>query len=214
MMMRLASSASARPVHVAAGARAVLLELLQIGVEMPEDVRLDLAPRLAQLPASRTSRRRRCARLPRMTSVAWRTLRRSCALASDALAASGNPAARGGIADANHRGRPAAPAGRQRERSRARWRQRTAGRRRRLQHAADLHQAGVVGRRRTPSAPVSSDAGDLVVDHRRRDVGVLDRERAAEAAALVAPRQRDELEAAHRLQQPHRLIGRCSERSE
>ena len=38
-----------RPVHVAAGARAVLLELLQVGVEMPEDVRLDLPAGFAQL---------------------------------------------------------------------------------------------------------------------------------------------------------------------
>ena len=57
-MMRLASSASRGPVHVPAGARAVLLELLQIGVEMAEDVRLDLPSGFAQLPASRTSRRR------------------------------------------------------------------------------------------------------------------------------------------------------------
>ena len=53
------------------------------------------------------------------------------------------------------------------------------------QRAADVHQARVVGRRADLRAGVEHVA-QLVGEHRHRGVGVLDRERPAEAAALVA----------------------------
>ena len=46
----------------------------------------------------------------------------------------------------------------------------------------------------------------LVGEHRRRGVGVLDRERAAEAAARVGAGQLDQVDAAHGAQQPQRLV--------
>ena len=58
----------------------------------------------------------------------------------------------------------------------------------------------------TASAPLADDSRQLLVEHRGRDVGVLDRERAAEAAALLGVRQLDELEARHRAQQPGRSV--------
>ena len=56
-----------------------------------------------------------------------------------------------------------------------------------VERAADLHQAGIVGRRADLGAGVE-DAAQLVAEHRHRGVGVLDRERAAEAAAFLARR--------------------------
>ena len=53
------------------------------------------------------------------------------------------------------------------------------------QRAADVHQARVVGRRADLRARVEHVA-QLVGEHRHRGVGVLDRERPAEAAALAA----------------------------
>ena len=73
------------------------------------------------------------------------------------------------------------------------------------QAAADVHQAGVVGRGADLGAGVE-DAPQLVGQHRRRRVGVLDREGAAEAAALLGVRQLDEVDAAHRAQQPQRRV--------
>ena len=51
------------------------------------------------------------------------------------------------------------------------------------------------------SAPVPSDVAHLVGQHRGRHVGVLQRERAAEAAALLGVGQLDQVEPAHRAQQ-------------
>ena len=56
------------------------------------------------------------------------------------------------------------------------------------------------------SAPVSSTWRSLSVEHRRRRVGVLDREGPAEAAALLGLRQLDEVDAADRAQQPQRPV--------
>ena len=53
------------------------------------------------------------------------------------------------------------------------------------QRAADVHQARLVGRRADLGARVEH-APQLVREHRHRRVGVLDRERAAEPAALAA----------------------------
>ena len=52
------------------------------------------------------------------------------------------------------------------------------------------------------SAPVSRTCARLVRAHRHRGVGVLDRERAAEAAALLGRGQVDQRQPAHRAQQP------------
>ena len=49
-------------------------------------------------------------------------------------------------------------------------------------------------------------AAQLVVEHGQRDVGVLDREGAAEAAALLRVGQLDEVDVAHRAQQAQRLV--------
>ena len=62
-----------------------------------------------------------------------------------------------------------------------------------MQGAADVHQARVVGRRAVFGAGVEH-AADLVGEHGHRRVGVLDRERAAEPAALLGPRQLDQVD--------------------
>ena len=62
------------------------------------------------------------------------------------------------------------------------------------QRAADVHQARVVGRRADLRARVEQVA-QLVGEHRHRGVGVLDRERAAEAAALLRVLELDEVDA-------------------
>ena len=84
--------------------------------------------------------------------------------------------------------------------------------------AADVHQARVVGRRADLGARVE-DVPQLVGQHRRRRVGVLDREGPAEAAALLArpaarrgrcPRtaRSSRSGASPTLQQPQRVAGR------
>ena len=65
------------------------------------------------------------------------------------------------------------------------------------QRAADVHQARVVGRRADLGARVEHVA-QLVGEHRHRGVGVLDRERAAEAAALARALELDEVDALRR----------------
>jgi hypothetical protein len=71
--------------------------------------------------------------------------------------------------------------------------------------AADVHQA-----RRVDGAydlgPGVEDVADLVRQHRRRHVGVLDREGAAEAAALERIAQLHEIEPAHGAQQALWLV--------
>jgi len=73
------------------------------------------------------------------------------------------------------------------------------------QPAADVQQAGVVGRADVLGAGLAH-GGKLVVEHRRRGVGVLDGERPAEAAALLAVGQVDQLEPADVLQEPQRRV--------
>ena len=74
----------------------------------------------------------------------------------------------------------------------ARWRR---------ERAADVHQARGVDRRADLGARVEH-AAQLVGEHRHRGVGVLDRERAAEAAALARPVELDQVDPAHGAQQP------------
>ena len=68
----------------------------------------------------------------------------------------------------------------------------------REQHPADVHQAGVVAGDQHLGAGLA-DVPGLVGAHRHRGVGVLDREGAAEAAALLRGRQVDQLDAPDRL---------------
>ena len=60
----------------------------------------------------------------------------------------------------------------------------------------------------TTSAPVATMLAHLSVEHRQRDVGVLDREGAAEAAALGGLRQLEQFEPAHTGEQP---LGRVAD---
>jgi hypothetical protein len=71
--------------------------------------------------------------------------------------------------------------------------------------AADLKQARVVQGRARLGAGVE-DVPDLVGEDRRGRVGVLDRERPAEAATLGALRKVDELEPANCPQQSVRRV--------
>ena len=142
----------------------------------------------SQFSTSATTR----ARLSRMVAVACARLRRSWVSSSAALAATGNfgiptkvpvmtcPFRRGQDLGQVHHAYAGPLAG---------------------QRPADVHQAAVVAGDQHLRAGLAHVAG-LVGDHRHRGVGVLDREGAAEAAALLGPRQLDEVEAAHRLQQP------------
>ena len=75
----------------------------------------------------------------------------------------------------------------------------------RVQRAADVHQARVV-RRAQHLGPAAADRRHLVRADRRRHVGVLHRERAAEPAALLGVRQVGQVQAPHRAQQPQRGI--------
>jgi hypothetical protein len=70
-----------------------------------------------------------------------------------------------------------------------------------VQRPADVHQARVV-RRDADLGTRAKDRAQLVAEHGHRGVGVLDCERAAEAAALVGPRQLDQVDPAHRPQEP------------
>ena len=69
------------------------------------------------------------------------------------------------------------------------------------ERAADVHQARRVGRGADLGARVQ-DVADLVGEHRHRRVGVLDRERPAEAAALARAVELDEVDPADVAQQP------------
>ena len=73
------------------------------------------------------------------------------------------------------------------------------------EHPADVHQAGVVAGDQHLGAGLA-DVPRLVGAHRHRGVGVLDREGAAEAAALLRGRQVGEPDPADRLQQPARPV--------
>src|SRR5205085_11456241 len=71
--------------------------------------------------------------------------------------------------------------------------------------AADLQQARAVDGG-ADLRPTLLDRRTLVREHRARGVRVLDRERAAEAAALLGSGQVDELETADLPQQPERRV--------
>jgi hypothetical protein len=73
------------------------------------------------------------------------------------------------------------------------------------ERAADVHQARVVGRGADLGAGVEHVA-QLVGEHRHRRVGVLDRERPAEPAALLGLLDLDEVDALDRAQQPQRAV--------
>ena len=149
-------------------------------------------------------------RLSRIVAVAWPRLRRSWVSASAVRAASGKrcaalemPDVAAGGRDAEvgaHVGRPASVLARISARCTART---PASSRDRPPPMCIRHEASPAV---TTSAPVSSTAPHLVGQHRGRGVGVLDREGAAEPAARVGRRQLDQVEPAHRAQQPQRLV--------
>ena len=70
-----------------------------------------------------------------------------------------------------------------------------------LEAAGDVHQAAEVAREHELRAG-RLDRRHLVVDHLGRDLGVLDAEGAAEAAADLGVRELGELEALHAREQP------------
>ena len=79
------------------------------------------------------------------------------------------------------------------------------GVRSRRQRAAEVHQAGVVGGAQHLGAGRLGVA-HLVAAHRRRDVGVLDGEGAAESAALLGAGQLHEFQPADGFEQPARAV--------
>src|SRR5689334_17119440 len=86
------------------------------------------------------------------------------------------------------------------------------GARRTLQSTADLQQAGVI-RPGAHARPGFADCRQLVAKHGGRDIGVLHRERAAEAATFVTAWQLAEIESTHRSKQSQWLVA-DSERSQ
>ena len=145
--------------------------------------------------------------------VAWARLRRSWVSATAPWPPPGTRACRGRWACLDRVGRPrlhrARAAGHRRLRS-MRGSPRGASSARRcagaLQRAADVHQARVVGRAQTSARAVDDRARPC-----RRSIavdvsGVLDRERAAEAAARLGVRQLHQVDAAHLPQQPQRGV--------
>ena len=137
------------------------------------------AASLIARPASRSSSQSgssptTAARLARIVVVALPRLRRSCESRSAARAAAGSSTAHR-PSDLARGARVAHAGALARER------------------AADVHQAGVVGRADDLRARVEHGA-HLVGQHRRRDLGVLDREGPAEAAALGRLGQLDQLD--------------------
>ncbi len=191
--MRLASAPSRAQCTAPAGRRHRRLELDQVAVEVAHRLGLDRPPGLAQrLPVGQLGDRR--GRLARIVCVTCERLRRSCSSASAARAASGN-----GCAGAAHAGAPAAA----RASTSARWIGRGPA------PAGAAHRRCASGTScRPPRSTRRPSRGSPAPcrRHRQRGVGVLDRERAAEAAALVGARQRAQLKAAHRAQQPQRPV--------
>ena len=179
---RVRLGAVARPVHDAARARHARLEPLELLGERRHRVRLDRRAGVAQrLPvvelgdgvrALDPDRRRRLAEVAAQLRVGERGARR--------------------LREAGAHSCAARISAKCITRTPARWR---------ASAAADVHQAGRVDRRADLGARVEHRA-QLVAEHRHRRVGVLDRERAAEAAALHAVPELDEVDAAHGAQQP------------
>ena len=81
------------------------------------------------------------------------------------------------------------------------------------QAAADVHEARVVGGGAHLGAACRARARSLSASIADRRVGVLDREGAAEAAALGRVRQLDEVDAAHGAQQPQRPVADVQQRA-
>ena len=162
---RRAPSARCRPPRVTD-----CLEALELLGQRRHRARLDRRAGVAQLlpvgqlgdRAQRAWRGSSCVALPR--------LRRSCASPSASRAAAGKPLLTPVAARISARCIVRTP---------ARWRRSAA---------ADVHQARVVGGRADLGARVE-DPPQLVREHRHRRVGVLDREGAAEAAALLGLRR-------------------------
>ena len=154
-----------------------------------------IALALIAAPASRSASQSAtspttAARLARIVRVAWPRLRRCWVLASASRAAAGKPlpltpppSRRG-----SRRGAPS------RVPARARESPPPMCSRQELSSAVQI------------SARVSSTARSLSVEHRRRRVGVLHRERPAEAAARLRVRQLDEVDALHLAQEAQRAV--------
>ena len=204
-MMRLASSASRAQWTWPPARVQLLLELLEVDVEMAQHVLLDLRGRDSRSSSQSGISPTTSARLARITSVAWRTLRAQLRVGERGLRRRPETPARvGRVADADHR-RGLAGSGATRGSRRGAGSGRPA--RCAAQPAADLHQAGVVGRRADLGAGFERRSATLSASHRGRDVGVLDREGAAEAAALVvAAAARRASRPRTALQQPRRLV--------
>ena len=176
----------ARPVHgrPAGGERG--LEGEQVLVEVGEGGVLDRGARCRSSSQSSTSATTP-ARLARIVPVAWARLRRSWVSASAARAASGNAGMPTKVAcsvvmTGHLRGvvggaRPAPPPGA------------SCGRRPAAATAARRRASGTSCPRRPAPPRRSSARAGLVGAHRHRGVGVLHREGAAEAAALLGPGQ-------------------------
>ena len=174
----------ARPVHLRTLGLRSRLELHEVLVEPRQHVGLDAAPRLAQfLPVGQLCHDARALLADRVRRVA--EVRPQ--LWIDEL----EP---GGVGKAGH------VAARIWARCRARTPVLVAA-----QPAADLEQTRAVDRRADLSA-ARDDGGALVVEHRRRRLGVLHRKGAAEAAALLGAGHVDELQAAHVAQQLERRV--------
>ena len=167
----------ARPVHrCRPRARPPPRTASEVLVEVPQDAALDRAPASRSASQSGSSATAR-ARLSRIVRVALPRLRRSCVSCSASL--------RGG----GEAGRHAAA------RMSARCAVRTPERSR--DSAPPMCMRHELSAAVQHLGPRVEDAAHLVGKHRRRRVGVLDREGAAEAAALRRVGKLDELEPAH-----------------
>ena len=191
------------PVDVAAGGLHARLELQEVLVEPPEHVVLDLAARLAQLlPVVELGDDAGPLRADRPRDVAQ--------VGAELLVLQLRAGRRREAVLAAH-DRPRSPAVPPTRRRRPRLRQdlREVHRPHPAPHpaqpAADVQQArGVHGG--AELGPGRDHVAALVGEHRQRGVGVLDGERAAEAAALLGLGQVDQLKAPHRAQQAERRV--------
>ena len=170
-------------------------------------------------PASRSASQSarsatRAARFVRMVAVARPRFARSWSSASAARAASGNGGVPRNVGSGRSRrgvaaglavpARPAHPPSPVEARISARCMTRTGDRRRESSPPMCIRHD--VSPAVSTSAPEPSDVVDLVVAHRDRRVGVLDRERPAEAAARLGSRQVHQGQAVDRLEQPPRPV--------
>ena len=186
----------ARPVHVAAGARAGGFELLQVEIQMAQHVVLDGARGVAQfLPVGHFRHHLGALVADRVGGVAH------------VLAKLGVGQQFSGGAGKRRRLRPlfrpgrscAAPPASVEARISARCRQRTPARWRLSAPPMCIRQE--LSTRRADLRLRVAGCSGFFGQHGGRNVGVLDGERAAEPAALIRLRQLDEAEAAHGAQQ-------------